>query len=47
MHKNLKDELIIKIDYSSLEAIDKLVKILKSNDLEVEKIGQDEYSIKL
>ena len=47
MHENLKGELIIKIDYSSLECIDKLVKILQSNDLEVKKIGQDEYSIKL
>lgn len=43
----LKDELVIKIDSSSLASIDKFINLLKSTDTEVEVIGKDEYLIKL
>lgn len=43
----LKDELIIKIDSSSLASIDKFIELLKSNNLDVKAIGRDEYLIKL
>ena len=44
---NTKDELIINIDSSSLETIDKFIDLLKSNNVEVKAIGRDEYVIKL
>ena len=44
---NTKDELILKVDYSSLETIDKFIDLLKSNNVEVKAIGRDEYVIKL
>ena len=44
---NTKDELILKVDYSSLKVIDKFIDLLKSNDVEVKAIGRDEYVIKL
>lgn len=44
---NTKDELILKVDYSSLESIDKFIDLLKSNNVEVKAIGRDEYVIKL
>lgn len=47
MDKNSKDEIIIKIDFSALDTVSKLIDVLKSNNLEVRKIGQAEYSIKL
>ena len=47
MNGNTKDELILKIDYSSLESIDKFIDLLKSNDVEVKALGRDEYVIKL
>ena len=43
----LKDELVIKIDSSSLASIDKFINLLKSTDTEVEVIGKGEYLIKL
>lgn len=43
----LKDELIIKVDSSSLASIDKFVEILRFNDLDIKAIGHDEYLIKL
>lgn len=43
----LKDELVIKIDSSSLASIDKFIELLKSTNTEVEVIGNDEYLIKL
>ncbi|MDU2672660.1 MAG: hypothetical protein E7C49_11675 [Clostridium sp.] len=42
-----KDELILKVDYSSLETIDKFIDLLKSNNVEVKVLGRDEYVIKL
>ncbi|WP_294174832.1 hypothetical protein [uncultured Clostridium sp.] len=42
-----KDELILKVDYSSLEIIDKFIDLLKSNDVEVKALGRDEYVIKI
>lgn len=42
-----KDELILKVDYSSLETIDKFIDLLKSNDVEVKVLGRDEYVIKI
>lgn len=49
MNRNelLKDELVIKIDSSSLASIDKFIDLLKSTNTEVEVIGKDEYLIKL
>ena len=47
MNGNTKDELILKVDYSSLESIDKFIDLLKSNNVEVKVIGRDEYVVKL
>ncbi|SCK04725.1 Uncharacterised protein [uncultured Clostridium sp.] len=47
MNENTKDELILKVDYSSLESIDKFIDLLKSNNVDVKAIGRDEYVIKL
>ena len=44
---NTKDELILKVDYSSLESIDKFIDLLKSHNVEVKAIGRDEYLVKL
>lgn len=44
---NTKDELILKVDYSSLETIDKFIDLLKSHNVEVKALGRDEYVIKL
>lgn len=41
-----KNELILKIDCSSLETVDKLIDLLKSNNINVKVIGGDEYLIK-
>ena len=46
INKTSKDELIINVDSSSLEAIDKFIDLLKSNDVEVKALGRDEYVIK-
>ena len=47
INKNTKDELILRVDYSSLESIDKFIDLLKSNDVEVKALWRDEYVIKL
>ena len=47
MNSDFKDELIINVDYSSLDAIDKLIEVLKSNNIEVNGIDRDKYLIKL
>ena len=47
MNENAKDELIVKIDYSSLKTNDKFIDLLKSNNVEVKAIGRDEYVVKL
>ncbi|VYU44099.1 hypothetical protein [Clostridium tertium] len=43
----LKDELIIKIDSSSISSIDKFISLLNSNNIDVKAIGRDEYLIRL
>ncbi len=43
MNENTKAELILRVDYSSLESIDKFIDLLKSNNLEVKALGRDEY----
>lgn len=47
MGSDFKDELIINVDFSSLDAIDKLIEVLKSNNIEVKGIDRDKYLIKL
>lgn len=47
MNGNTKDELIINVDSSSLESIDKFIDLLKSNNVEVKAIGRYEYVVKL
>jgi hypothetical protein len=42
-----KDELILNVDSSSLESIDKFIDLLKSNNVEVKAIGRDEYVVKI
>ena len=44
---NAKDELILKLAFTSLKTIDKFIDLLKSNDVEVKAIGRDEYVVKL
>lgn len=47
MGSDFKDELIINVDFSSLDSIDKLIEVLKSNNIEVKGIDRDKYLIKL
>ena len=47
MNRNTNGELIINVDSSSLETIDKFIDLLKSNNVEVKALGRDEYVIKL
>lgn len=47
MNGDTKDELILRVYYSSLESIDKFIDLLKSNDVEVKRLRKDEYVIKL
>ena len=47
INKTSKDELIINVDSSSLENIDKFIDLLKSNDVGVKAVGRDEYVVKL
>lgn len=47
MNGNAKDELILKVDYSSLETINKFIDLLKSHNVEVKAIGRDEYVVRL
>ena len=42
-----KKELILKIDFSSLETVDKFIDLLKDNNVEVKTIGRDEYLIQI
>lgn len=41
-----KEELILKVDFSSIASIDRFIEILKSNNIEVTELGKDEYVIK-
>lgn len=47
MNRNTNGELIINVDSSSLETIDKFINLLKSNGVEVKVLGRDEYVVKL
>lgn len=47
INKTSKDELIINVDSSSLESIDKFIDLLKANNVEVKVLGRDEYVIKI
>lgn len=42
-----KDELILKVDFYSLETVDKFIELLKANNVNIKGIGHDEYLIKL
>ncbi|CAM2077707.1 MAG: hypothetical protein NSGCLCUN01_01895 [uncultured Clostridium sp.] len=42
-----KKELILKIDFSSLETVDKFIDLLKTNNVEVKTIGKDEFLIQI
>lgn len=42
-----KKELILKIDFSSFETVDKFIELLKTNNVEVKTIGIDEYLIQI
>lgn len=47
INKTSKDELILKVDYSSLETIDKFIDLLKSHNVEIKAIGRDEFVVKI
>lgn len=42
-----KNDLLLKLDFSSLETVDKFIDLLKDNDIEVKTIGRDEYLINI
>lgn len=42
-----KKELILKIDFSSFETVDRFIDLLKNNNVEVKTIGRDEYLINI
>lgn len=42
-----KNELILKIDFSSLKTVDKFIDLLKSNNIDIKGLGSDEYLIKM
>lgn len=42
-----KNELILKIDFSSLKTVDKFIDLLKSNNIDIKVLGSDEYLIKM
>lgn len=42
-----ENELILKVDFSSLEAVEKLIDFLKDNNINIKGIGRDEYLIKV
>ncbi len=46
INEDTKDELILNVDSSSLESIDKFIDLLKSNNVEVKALGRDEYVVK-
>ncbi len=45
--QNTKNELILKVDYSSLETFDKFIDLLKTNEVDIKPLGRDEYLISL
>ena len=42
-----KNEIILKVDFSSLETVDKFIDFLKTNNIVIKGIGRDEYLIKI
>ncbi|WP_297713313.1 hypothetical protein [Clostridium sp.] len=40
-----KNELILKVDFSSLETLDKFIDFLKTNNINIKGIGNDEYLV--
>ncbi len=42
-----ENELILKVDFSSLETVDKFIDFLKTNNIDIKGIGRDEYLIKI
>lgn len=48
MHANKinRDELILNIDFSCLETVDKFIDLLENNNIDIKHIGRDEYLIK-
>lgn len=42
-----KKELILKIDFSSFETVDKFIDLLKNNNVEVKTIGRNEFLIQI
>lgn len=42
-----KDELILKVDFSCLETVDKFIDLLNTYNIDVKGIGRDEYLIKI
>lgn len=42
-----KKELILKIDFSSFETIEKFIDLLKDNNIDIKGIGRDEYLVKI
>ena len=41
------EDIILKVDYSSITAINRLINLLKSNNVKVKELSKDEYVIKL
>lgn len=42
-----KDELILKVDFSSFETVEKFIDLLKDNNIDIKCIGRDEYLVKV
>lgn len=40
-----KNELILKLDFSSLETLDKFIDFLRANNINIKDIGTDEYLV--
>ncbi len=40
-----KNELILKIDFSSLETVEKFIDLLKTKNINIKGIGNDEYLV--
>lgn len=45
--ENDKKELILKIDFSSFETVEKFIELLNDNNVNVKTIGRDEYLIQI
>lgn len=42
-----KNEIILKVDFSSFETVEKFIDLLKNNNVEVKMIGRDECLIQI